>query len=453
MIGLFMFLSLSGKGQYSEVCFRWPSTPKIDQNQPWPYASITLIQLMNRGGSLIFATRYLYEVDEFGYLKSTARQDLDLMDLTKGITEPEPWARYIRNTNHQIISSIHGQNESSKQIARLLYHPNGQVAYEEQITAPYLGSLSTGIKRSTRYRPDGLILADSSWTYHHESGLEVLNKLTTYQYEGENLTEEIQYIQTEDPDFGQVREHKKWLYSYRNDSLLKESYFEWDSLSQAMQLREYQEYTFPPGQEFVFIRDYELDSVGFSLRNLFREYSIDSETVSIFRKERWEENRQEWLLTHNDTTLFDDLGRKAIVIRNLKHDFWDNWTSPDTFTTTYLGETDVILSFEYFLNGSPWCRSLFQKQYELRDDFSLTPDPPVFQILAFPNPSSGMIQVLFPENTLNKIDVFSATGQPIYQHEAEAKVFEVDLRAYQSGIFFIRGTSGDQMAVEKVVRE
>ncbi|MCI4670920.1 MAG: T9SS type A sorting domain-containing protein [Bacteroidia bacterium] len=68
------------------------------------------------------------------------------------------------------------------------------------------------------------------------------------------------------------------------------------------------------------------------------------------------------------------------------------------------------------------------------------------EITLYPNPSSGIFQLIAPDLKIEKISVFDLRGREILTHDKPI----LDLSPYQNGIYFIKIESNLGASIKKV---
>jgi hypothetical protein len=126
-------------------------------------------------------------------------------------------------------------------------------------------------------------------------------------------------------------------------------------------------------------------------------------------------------------------GEKYITIGNFNNDL-------DTDTT-------------YFSNGSNW----LSFSYHYIDDVSVVATFPnsvdenyQTQISLYQNPANGFLYVNSPK-LIERILIYSSTGQTLLEHYPSSKNFQVDLSQFSEGIYFVNAIIGNSIITNKII--
>lgn len=73
----------------------------------------------------------------------------------------------------------------------------------------------------------------------------------------------------------------------------------------------------------------------------------------------------------------------------------------------------------------------------------------------FPNPAQDKINITFVNNTLerSKVEMLNAMGQIVYSSEVSAGDTEISISDFQSGLYFVKLTTGQKSAIKKIVKQ
>ena len=75
------------------------------------------------------------------------------------------------------------------------------------------------------------------------------------------------------------------------------------------------------------------------------------------------------------------------------------------------------------------------------------------KVMAYPNPTSGIIHVQTEGQSMVEVQVFDLFGKMLFQQSIGETEFSVDLSNYSSGTYLLRIISNEGVETVKVVRE
>lgn len=73
-------------------------------------------------------------------------------------------------------------------------------------------------------------------------------------------------------------------------------------------------------------------------------------------------------------------------------------------------------------------------------------------IMIFPNPTSGMVNILIPESAGGaEVTIYTSQGTAVYSASSSSELVSADLSRFGKGIYFVRVTDGELSLVKKVI--
>ena len=130
-------------------------------------------------------------------------------------------------------------------------------------------------------------------------------------------------------------------------------------------------------------------------------------------------------------------------------------TNPECISidlTPWAGNPNIQIMFESF-NG--FGNNIFVDNVNVEGVLSsIDEDKTESNIHVFPNPTTGAVHIIIPENVKQaQVSVFNSQGAEVFQFSASTGIssFTADLSKYGDGIYFIRVLGGDRLFVEKVI--
>lgn len=130
-------------------------------------------------------------------------------------------------------------------------------------------------------------------------------------------------------------------------------------------------------------------------------------------------------------------------------------------TMTALGAPDVKAINVYSLgdHGScvvpayfytlAWFDSLAVKQAANPSDLEVNISP---EISMYPNPTSGLLTIELEKPDQYQIEIFSLSGQSVFNRRMEGSTYQIDLFSFRKGVYFITLRSEDYVITSKLIK-
>ncbi|WP_225036026.1 T9SS type A sorting domain-containing protein [Winogradskyella sp. SM1960] len=136
----------------------------------------------------------------------------------------------------------------------------------------------------------------------------------------------------------------------------------------------------------------------------------------------------------------------------------DNTTS--IYSPIYIGNNDHLKSSYKIVNGVFYFTANYgttdsanqnrNKLYKIDASSLSVNTPKISEFSAYPNPVIDVLHLDINANHIQKINLFSITGQSLKSWDAQS---EIDLSQFASGIYFVKITTGDnQTMIKRVVK-
>ncbi|MBC8485913.1 MAG: PKD domain-containing protein [Bacteroidetes bacterium] len=119
--------------------------------------------------------------------------------------------------------------------------------------------------------------------------------------------------------------------------------------------------------------------------------------------------------------------------------------------TQWAGQGNIQVMFESF---NYFGNNLFIDNVLIGTQTDISKDKTNQKIHIFPNPTTGIVNILVPENMKQtEVSVLNLQGAEVYKFSTTTnnRSFSADLSKYGKGIYFIRVISGEQTVVEKII--
>jgi hypothetical protein len=96
-----------------------------------------------------------------------------------------------------------------------------------------------------------------------------------------------------------------------------------------------------------------------------------------------------------------------------------------------------------------WFDSLAVKRSPSVDlgEFDTSPE-----VQIYPNPTAGLLTIETAETDLLHIEIFTLSGQSVFNRTIEGPSMQVDLSSFQKGIYFLTIRSEDYMLTRKLIK-
>ncbi len=119
--------------------------------------------------------------------------------------------------------------------------------------------------------------------------------------------------------------------------------------------------------------------------------------------------------------------------------------------TEYAGQSNMQIMFETY---NYYGNNLYLDNVMIGPLTNLVENVENIEPSVFPNPTTGFLNILIPENMgMSIINIFNAQGVKVAEFEASGKngLISTDLKKYGNGIFFIHFISNGNTKIEKVI--
>ena len=73
-------------------------------------------------------------------------------------------------------------------------------------------------------------------------------------------------------------------------------------------------------------------------------------------------------------------------------------------------------------------------------------------ILLYPNPTTGMVKISFPQDGLYQVRIFSSTGQLVEYVQTQNMLYELDLNSVIDGIYFVQINRGKESISHRIIK-
>ena len=75
-----------------------------------------------------------------------------------------------------------------------------------------------------------------------------------------------------------------------------------------------------------------------------------------------------------------------------------------------------------------------------------------YDVLINPNPTKEKIKVTFPNDEATSIIIYNSLGGIVYSNSIVITETEIDMSSYPKGIFILKSMSGNNVSIQKIVK-
>ncbi len=239
-------------------------------------------------------------------------------------------------------------------------------------------------------------------------------------------------------------------YSFDNqDRWTKQELYAWDLNNQAWVFAQKDTFEYTPDQTThtsFFVSNGQL-------RPGNRAKDLDTDLLRTLENEIWLDSCQCWWRNRLDSTIFDTFGRKQeayVLSANTPSD--SSFSLSQTYS--YFGNQPYLkYTFESSYTYSNDQYSSSSTHYSLRDAvISSTESAFELSIALFPNPTSGLIQLLYPSGKMGSVKIYQSDGRLMLEEKLDlGGSWQGELSAYPAGLYFIELQQDSKRSVKQFI--
>jgi hypothetical protein len=127
------------------------------------------------------------------------------------------------------------------------------------------------------------------------------------------------------------------------------------------------------------------------------------------------------------------------------------WGSDCVFLdlSAWAGVDNVMVAFETY---NHFGNNLYIDNVSIGLLTDLTEQNSGNEIMIFPNPTSGMVNILIPETANGaEVTIYTSQGTAVYSSSNSSELVSADLSRFGKGIYFVRVTDGELSLIKKVI--